>query len=217
MEAHDASEDDRIALLLPRDRKLTSSKGTMDSFRMVEGSWPRQTPPNFAIMIDLEKHLGKLSAGFGHCCKPSLLVISYPPPLFPVPCRLRLSHLYAQLLICLSPCSRLGWFFEWPGGRHPLNTTWPWADVKPSLVVLWGVCWMFAIDPRRRVNALSNDRYYAPPNHHQVARNTHQVQHPPQYSHRPHRPDPNMHPMNQQSWHELSGFRRFEPSHRFGT
>lgn len=37
----------------------------------------------------------------------------------------------------------IGWFFEWPGGRHPLNSTWPWADVKPSLVVLWGVCWMF--------------------------------------------------------------------------
>lgn len=38
-----------------------------------------------------------------------------------------------------------GWFFEWPGGQHPLNSTWPWADVKPSIVVLWGVCWMFAM------------------------------------------------------------------------
>jgi len=37
----------------------------------------------------------------------------------------------------------IGWFFEWPSGRHPLNSTWPWADVKPSLLVLWGVCWMF--------------------------------------------------------------------------
>jgi hypothetical protein len=37
----------------------------------------------------------------------------------------------------------VGWFFEWPSGRHPLNSTWPWADVKPSLLVLWGVCWMF--------------------------------------------------------------------------
>ena len=34
------------------------------------------------------------------------------------------------------------WFTEWPGGRRPLNTTWPW-DVKVSLLVLWGVCWMF--------------------------------------------------------------------------
>ena len=34
------------------------------------------------------------------------------------------------------------WFAEWPGGRRPLNTTWPW-DVKTSLLVLWGVCWMF--------------------------------------------------------------------------
>lgn len=37
----------------------------------------------------------------------------------------------------------IGWFFEWPSGLHPLNSTWPWADVKPSLIVLWGVCWMF--------------------------------------------------------------------------
>ena len=35
-----------------------------------------------------------------------------------------------------------GWFSEWPNGQRPLNTTWPW-NVKPSLVVLWGVCWMF--------------------------------------------------------------------------
>lgn len=34
------------------------------------------------------------------------------------------------------------WFTEWPGGRRPYNTTWPW-DVKVSLLVLWGVCWMF--------------------------------------------------------------------------
>lgn len=41
---------------------------------------------------------------------------------------------------------REGWFAEWPNGQHPLNTTWPWNDVKPSLVVLWGVCWMFFDD-----------------------------------------------------------------------
>jgi hypothetical protein len=35
-----------------------------------------------------------------------------------------------------------GWFAEWPNGRHPLSTTWPW-NIKPSLVILWGVCWMF--------------------------------------------------------------------------
>lgn len=34
------------------------------------------------------------------------------------------------------------WFKEWPDGRRPLNTTWPW-NIRPSLVVLWGVCWMF--------------------------------------------------------------------------
>jgi hypothetical protein len=35
-----------------------------------------------------------------------------------------------------------GWFHEWPNIRRPLSTTWPW-NIKPSLVVLWGVCWMF--------------------------------------------------------------------------
>lgn len=43
----------------------------------------------------------------------------------------------------------VGWFFEWPSGLHPLNSTWPWADVKPSLLVLWGVCWMFVHPPHR--------------------------------------------------------------------
>ena len=35
-----------------------------------------------------------------------------------------------------------GWFTEWPSGVRPLSTTWPW-NIKPSLLVLWGVCWMF--------------------------------------------------------------------------
>ena len=34
------------------------------------------------------------------------------------------------------------WFFEYPDARHPLSTTWPWS-IRPSLAVLWGVCWMF--------------------------------------------------------------------------
>ncbi|KAL9030735.1 MAG: hypothetical protein Q9196_001161 [Gyalolechia fulgens] len=36
----------------------------------------------------------------------------------------------------------LGWSSEWPNSRRPLSTTWPW-NIRPSLVVLWGVCWMF--------------------------------------------------------------------------
>lgn len=40
-----------------------------------------------------------------------------------------------------SKCSE-DWFFEFPDARHPLSTTWPWS-IKPSLAVLWGVCWMF--------------------------------------------------------------------------
>ena len=35
-----------------------------------------------------------------------------------------------------------GWFAEWPDGQRPLSTTWP-LNIRPSLVVLWGVCWMF--------------------------------------------------------------------------
>ena len=34
------------------------------------------------------------------------------------------------------------WFFEFPDSRHPLSTTWPWS-IRPSLAVIWGVCWMF--------------------------------------------------------------------------
>lgn len=32
--------------------------------------------------------------------------------------------------------------FEWPDGRRPPCTTMPW-NIWPSLMVLWGVCWMF--------------------------------------------------------------------------
>ncbi|KAL8717477.1 MAG: hypothetical protein Q9225_005284 [Loekoesia sp. 1 TL-2023] len=46
-----------------------------------------------------------------------------------------------------------GWFFEWPNGRRPLNTTWPW-NVRPSLVVLWGVCWMFYDNSTRSAQQL---------------------------------------------------------------
>ena len=35
-----------------------------------------------------------------------------------------------------------GWYAEWPNSHRPLSTTWPW-NIKPSLLVLWGVCWMF--------------------------------------------------------------------------
>lgn len=34
------------------------------------------------------------------------------------------------------------WYSEWSSGRPPLNSRMPW-NIKPSLVVLWGVCWMF--------------------------------------------------------------------------
>ena len=46
-----------------------------------------------------------------------------------------------------------GWFLEWPNGRRPLSTTWPW-NVRPSLVVLWGVCWMFYDNSTRSVEEM---------------------------------------------------------------
>lgn len=39
----------------------------------------------------------------------------------------------------------VSWFSEWSSSRRPLRTTWPW-NIKPSLIVLWGVCWMFYAD-----------------------------------------------------------------------
>jgi hypothetical protein len=33
---------------------------------------------------------------------------------------------------------------EYSSGKRPASTTWPWS-IKPSLAVLWGVCWMFAM------------------------------------------------------------------------
>lgn len=33
---------------------------------------------------------------------------------------------------------------EFPDNRHPLSTTWPWS-IRPSLAVIWGVCWMFIV------------------------------------------------------------------------
>ncbi|KAH8725915.1 hypothetical protein GQ44DRAFT_615096 [Phaeosphaeriaceae sp. PMI808] len=36
----------------------------------------------------------------------------------------------------------LSWFSEFAEKRRPLSTCFPWS-IKPSLAVLWGVCWMF--------------------------------------------------------------------------
>lgn len=53
------------------------------------------------------------------------------------------------------------WFSEWPNGQRPLSTTWPW-NIKPSLVVLWGVCWMFYAhqDTRPQGDPYSNQGQY---------------------------------------------------------
>jgi hypothetical protein len=47
----------------------------------------------------------------------------------------------------------LAWFSEFPDSHRPLSTTWPWS-IKPSLAVLWGVCWMFyySQDEQNQIN-----------------------------------------------------------------
>ena len=54
--------------------------------------------------------------------------------------------------------SKIGddWFSEWPGGQRPLSTTWPW-NIRPSLVVLWGVCWMFYPRPSNTNNNVDEE------------------------------------------------------------
>ena len=54
-----------------------------------------------------------------------------------------------------------GWFAEWPNGQRPLSTTWPW-NVKPSLLVLWGVCWMFYGSSGYNTRTTRNRRGTAP-------------------------------------------------------
>ncbi|KAF2797378.1 hypothetical protein K505DRAFT_322637 [Melanomma pulvis-pyrius CBS 109.77] len=51
----------------------------------------------------------------------------------------------------------LNWFTEFPDNQHPLNTTWPWS-IKPSLAVLWGVCWMFYNPPGQQHAEQGNHR-----------------------------------------------------------
>jgi len=48
-----------------------------------------------------------------------------------------------QLIILLFNYLYSVFFFEWPDGQRLLSTTMPW-NIPPSLLVLWGVCWMFA-------------------------------------------------------------------------
>ena len=43
------------------------------------------------------------------------------------------------------------WFTEYARNQRPLSTTWPWS-IKPSLAVIWGVCWMFYGDEGSNAN-----------------------------------------------------------------
>lgn len=55
---------------------------------------------------------------------------------------------------------------EHPDDKHLLSTTWPWS-LKPSLAVLWGVCWMFYYEQTtqqrgRKENGTSNNSQRVP-------------------------------------------------------
>lgn len=62
--------------------------------------------------------------------------------------RFLLNEAWPKILDHIFECQREqsrrceAWFFEYPDARHPLSTTWPWS-IRPSLAVLWGVCWKF--------------------------------------------------------------------------
>lgn len=59
-----------------------------------------------------------------------------------------IGHTSAEILRHVVECQKeqdrndKHWFSEFPDARHPLSTTWPWS-IRPSLAVIWGVCWMF--------------------------------------------------------------------------
>ncbi|KAF2809165.1 uncharacterized protein BDZ99DRAFT_521611 [Mytilinidion resinicola] len=49
----------------------------------------------------------------------------------------------------------LSWFSEFPNCHRPMTTTWPWS-IKPSLAVLWGVCWMFYYSDGTQPNQIAS-------------------------------------------------------------
>jgi len=51
----------------------------------------------------------------------------------------------------------LSWFSEFAEKPHPLSTSFPWT-IKPSLAVLWGVCWMFYDREPGQPEARAGDR-----------------------------------------------------------
>jgi hypothetical protein len=51
----------------------------------------------------------------------------------------------------------LTWFTEFAEKPQPLSTSFPWT-IKPSLAVLWGVCWMFYGSPDNQSTGGNNDR-----------------------------------------------------------
>jgi hypothetical protein len=51
----------------------------------------------------------------------------------------------------------LSWFTEFAEKPQPLSSSFPWT-IKPSLAVLWGVCWMFYGSPDSQSTGGGNDR-----------------------------------------------------------
>jgi hypothetical protein len=47
------------------------------------------------------------------------------------------------------------WCSEYSSSKPPASTTWPWS-IKPSLAVIWGVCWQFMYNlPNNRPGELN--------------------------------------------------------------
>jgi hypothetical protein len=55
----------------------------------------------------------------------------------------------------------LSWFTEFAEKPQPLSTSFPWT-IKPSLAVLWGVCWMFYGSPDTQSTGGGNNRVGVP-------------------------------------------------------
>ena len=55
----------------------------------------------------------------------------------------------------------LSWFTEFAEKPQPLSTSFPWT-IKPSLAVLWGVCWMCYGSPDTQSTGVGNDRVGVP-------------------------------------------------------
>jgi hypothetical protein len=57
------------------------------------------------------------------------------------------------------------WCSEYSNSKPPASTTWPWS-IKPSLAVIWGVCWQFTYDSANNWPGQLNARSFQTRNQH---------------------------------------------------